>query len=248
MELSIPFAVDDVALQTLWQRFVAQRRDAERDMLAMHYQEYARTHAAMLYGRRTHLQLEFADYLQYARVGLLEAIERYDPVAGARFETYAARRIQGAILNGIAHYTEMQEQIAARQRVLGDRLAAGAKPAPGGDPAALFGYLAELAVGLALGFALEDTGMVQGAEGSYQDRAYAGIELRQMAAQLRELLAALPERPRMVLSWHYLQERSFEEIARELGVTKGRVSQLHREGLQLLRERWRSREPMDWWG
>jgi RNA polymerase sigma factor for flagellar operon FliA len=98
--------------------------------------------------------------------------------------------------------------------------------------------LAELAIGLAISYMLEGTGLV-GAEtsqlGGSRD-AYASVEQRQLADALRRLVDALPERERMVVQSHYYQGLSFTEVAERLGVTKGRVSQIHRQALQLLRE------------
>jgi RNA polymerase sigma factor for flagellar operon FliA len=232
----------------LWRQFRQARGEGVRGRLVSRYLEFARMLAARMYARRTYLELEFADYLQYARVGLLEAIDRYEEGHGAKFETFAAHRINGAILNGIASYSEVQEQVAARRRILSERLAGLHTDAPKrDDPAALFAYLAELAVGLAVGFALEGTGMVSDDSGSgYVDQAYAGLELRQLRMRLKEMLAGLNERQRMVLSWHYLLQRPFDEIATELGVTKGRVSQLHKQALGELRERWRDKHRLDW--
>lgn len=239
-------AVADDTL-ALWQDFRARRGEAQRQRLIGRYLEFARMLAARLYARRTYEGLEFDDYLQFARLGLLEAVDRYDGMQGAKFETYAAHRIKGAILDGLASYSDMQEQVAARRRVEAERLEGlhGAAP-EGADPAALFAYLADLAVGLALGMALEGTGMVQDEHASTPARAYDGLALRQLRARLKEALAQLPERQRKVLAWHYLEQRPFEEIGAALDVSRGRVSQLHKQALAALRERWRDGNAVDW--
>ncbi|WP_447784496.1 sigma factor-like helix-turn-helix DNA-binding protein [Stenotrophomonas bentonitica] len=51
----------------------------------------------------------------------------------------------------------------------------------------------------------------------------------------------VPERRRDILVAHYIRQIPFQDIAREMGVTKGRVSQLHKEGLAMLREVLRER-------
>lgn len=246
-----PLAGDDAA--TLWRAYHGGAGDAARGALVAHYLEFARMMAARLYARRTYPELEFADYLQFARLGLLEAIDRYDAGRGARFETFAALRINGAILDGIRSYSDMQEQIAARKRIVGQRLdvlqaddeAPRAVP-DGRDADALFGYLAELAVGLAVGFALDGSGMVQSEEREYADNTYAGVELRQLRDRLLAALDSLPERQRLVLRYHYLQQVPFEQVAAMLALSKGRVAQLHREALACLRQRLRGDDALDY--
>jgi RNA polymerase sigma factor for flagellar operon FliA len=240
-------AVGDADDAALWAAFRDDRDELARQRLVRRYMEFAKMLAAKMYARRTYEGLEFNDFLQFARVGLLEAVDRYDDGMGAKFETFAARRIDGAILNGIATYSDLQEQVAARRRVQAERLQGLHGEAPRrDDPAALFAYLADLAVGLAVGFALEGTGMVRDEAAPLPGQPYDGLELRQLRTRLREMLKTLPERQRKVLWWHYLEQRSFDEIGAALHVTRGRVSQLHKEALGALRERWRERDVVDW--
>src|SRR3954468_3185376 len=125
----------------LWRELRATGDAALRERLLVLHLPYARTIAATLYARRFHDEIEFGDYLQLARVGMLEAVDRFDPARGVQFRTFASRRMQGAILNGIERLTEKQQQIAARQRLRADRVAgvkaialqqAGAGAAPHG--------------------------------------------------------------------------------------------------------------------
>jgi RNA polymerase sigma factor for flagellar operon FliA len=55
----------------------------------------------------------------------------------------------------------------------------------------------------------------------------------------------LPDRERHVITSHYLQQRAFAEVAEELGVTRGRVSQLHRDGIERLRRAMKRRTGID---
>ena len=68
--------------------------------------------AAYAYARRGPQAPEFADFLQWARLGLMEAFDRYDPAREAAFMTFAGYRIRGAILNGLEHVTEGAAQWA----------------------------------------------------------------------------------------------------------------------------------------
>jgi RNA polymerase sigma factor for flagellar operon FliA len=220
----------------LWQFFAESRDAGLRERLIEHYLPYARMLAAKLYANRVLDELEFGDYLHYATVGLLESIDRYDPTREAKFETYASARITGAILNGIANWSETQEQIYARKRIVSQRVESlkEAQDAPA-DTDALFARLAEIAIGLAVGFALEGTGMVQEEEGAGNDMTYRSVESKQMARKVAAHLESLPDNERRVIKLHYQQQLVFEDIARILNLSKGRISQIHKSALKRLR-------------
>lgn len=261
-----PIGVADAVPETpdltaaLWVRWRKDRDEAAREQLISHYLPYARMVAATVYGRRTHNDIEFDDYLQLARVGLLEAVDRFEPGQGAQFKTFAAKRVQGAVLNGLTRLTEKNQQISVGMRLRQERLEAvkeaaaeeasqessgGGASVPNSSRSAdkLFKYLAEVGIGLALGVMLEDTGMVDaeafdgdGHTPSPEVSYFRKTEILQLRAVLRDLVGQLSEQQRSVIRHHYLQEIPFDEIAAAMGVTRGRVSQLHRQGLLRLRE------------
>ena len=224
----------------LWQALRAGDAAARPPLLALHL-PYARVVAATYYRRRYHDEVEFEDYHQYARLGLLEAMERYDPARGVQFRSYAARRMHGAILDGLGRFTERQQQIAAQQQLRAARVQAvkeiaGADGGPGqrmGE--ALLAYVAEVGLGLALCWLLEDTGMVDDPGRCESVPFYRCSELRQLRDGLHHLVDALPAQERSVVRAHYLQEQPFEAIARELALTRGRISQIHKQALARLR-------------
>jgi RNA polymerase sigma factor for flagellar operon FliA len=237
--------------EALWHAFVETRAAGVRDQLIGAYLPFARILAARLYARRTHMEVEFNEYLQYARIGLMEALDRFDPARGFKFETFAASRINGAILSALEAYSEVHEQVAARKRLVQARVETlKGEPPDAADPDALFGFLAEVAIGLAVGFALDQSGMYQAPEhgAHYQDNTYAGVELRQLRAHMRSLLDSLPGKHRQVLSYHYLQQWPFDEIAEAMQLSRGRVSQLHKEALLKLRKNLGLRQALDWSG
>ncbi len=229
---------------SLWQRLRAGGDAAAREELLALHLPYARTVAATYYARRFHDEIEFGDYLQYASVGLLEALERYDPVRGVQFRTFAARRMHGAILSGIERLTEKQQQIAARQRLRAQRLDdakrmagehAGTGAATPHGAQQLLQFVAETGIGLALCWLLEGTGMVDEPGRSEALPFYRGTELRQLRERLLQAVEALPPQERTVVRSHYLQELAFEEIATMLQLSRGRISQIHRQALVRLR-------------
>lgn len=229
---------DAETVRPFWHQYRESRDPALRERLIEHYLPFARMLAAKAYANRIQLELEFADYLQYASIGLVEAVDRFDPSLMAKFETFSALRINGAILNGIVSLTEKQEQISVRKSLLAERvksLKTDTNAPKAKDPEGVFKYLAELAIGLAVGFALEGTGMYQADEGSYEENAYRRVELKQFCGKLAEMMESLPDKERRIIKLHYHQQLPFDEIAQMLGVTKGRVSQIHKSALARLR-------------
>lgn len=232
--------------QTLWIAWRDSRDESARQtLLAMHL-PYARVIAAMTYAQRTSDEIEFDDYLQLARMGMLESFDRYDPQRGAQFRTFAAWRMRGAVLDGLTRLTERQQQLTLRRQLLADRSASLVQQhrAEAGDPTAatgsaeddLFHNLAEIGLGLAIGFMLEDTGMFSaGDEGSHVDPAYRSVELRHTRRELGGLVRQLPPAERRVIQLHYEQGHAFENIAQQLELTKGRISQIHKKALASLR-------------
>jgi RNA polymerase sigma factor for flagellar operon FliA len=230
----------------LWEAFRRTGAQVSRDALVERYAAFARMLAAKAYGRRVIDEMEFDDYLQYAHVGLIESIGRYDPDQGAKFETFAASRINGAILNGLESATELQGQLAARKRLLAGRVEAlhdnASEPDEEED---VFARLAATAIGLAVGFLLEDSGMYQGGQEVIGEGGYASVELAQLRDLVRAEVQLLKEQQRKVIGYHYLQQIPFEQIAGILGVSKGRVAQIHKEALGRLQEQLKAHRVLD---
>jgi RNA polymerase sigma factor for flagellar operon FliA len=197
--------------------------------------------------------LDFEDLLSFGALGLLDAIDRFEPDRGWCFQTFAVPRIRGAILDELRRYDWIsrtgREKIARLERATERLSASGSVP----DDEALMaelgldekGYreLLEIAgrsyvVSLDEVLALED-GDVQ-REGILQDEAPSPLErVEQLEETERVALAlrALPERERLLVTLYYYEGLTLKEIGRILGVTESRVSQLHGRALSLLRAR-----------
>jgi RNA polymerase sigma factor for flagellar operon FliA len=183
MDLAVPAATEEAAL---WRRLREDADTGAREQLRALHMPYAKVVAASYYGKRFHDEIEFGDYLQYASVGLLEALERYDPARGVQFRTFAARRMHGAILNGLERLTEKQQQIAARRRLRNERVQdIKALGAPAGDGAPqdaeqLLRFVSEVGIGLALCWMLEGTGMVETPDAGAHAPFYRSVAIRQL--------------------------------------------------------------------
>lgn len=225
-------------------RWANRQAPAERAALVEAYTPLVRYLAGRVFQRRTGPDLHYADLVQQGMLGLLEAIDRYTPARGVRFESYAYQRIEGAILNGLDASSELhrqQEVRRAQARLRAKSLREGADL----PEASALERLSELAVGLALGFALEDSGLLPDDSAGMPDNAYVRTELAQLRRQLADLLQKLPQAERQVIHRHYFQQVAFDQIALGLGLSRGRISQLHHAGLKRLREHLRQARHLD---
>lgn len=222
------------ASHALWDAFAGSADDAARTALIEHYMPFARAIAAHAYARRMEPACSFEDYLQYARVGLIEAVDRFDATRGVPFEAYAVHRVRGAVLNGINQESEIAAQREYRRTVAAERMRSlVAHTGKSAQRASLQDFI-EITLGIAVGFALE-AGTGEPADESRDGNPYAATEFVQLARQVRDSVEELPAREREVIKRHYYDGVEFQEIARRTGVTKGRVSQLHAKGIAHLR-------------
>jgi RNA polymerase sigma factor for flagellar operon FliA len=96
--------------------------------------------------------------------------------------------------------------------------------------------LVDVAVGTAIGFMLEDTGMYQGNDEVLEHSAYRSRELSDLSRIMDRLVSTLPEQEEAVVRLHYYQQMRFELIAGEMHLTKGRISQIHHSALKRMHE------------
>jgi len=234
-------AVDELAL---WESMTSRRDHLVRARLILHYLPFARYMArAVQHGAGTDY-LSPADFVQFATIGLIEAVDRFDPSHGAPFRAFAEKRIRGAILNGIADASEMHAQLSYRRRLRRERMQdlAAAKDAKQSD---VFANMVEMALGIAVGYMLEGTTMFQqapdGATLGYGDSG----ELAARSDMFQALVSHLPDMERAVVELHYWHNLQFSDVASTLGLSRGRISQLHAHALSTLRQLARDRPNLD---
>ncbi|MEO7691389.1 MAG: sigma-70 family RNA polymerase sigma factor [Sphingomonas sp.] len=234
----LELVVDPVRAEaSLWRRFRFEDDLRCRETLFNRYFKLARSVAGRLFRTRPGQRLERADFDQFACEGLLQALDRYDPLRGVPFSAFARRRITGNIADGISTMSEIDAQLSHRHRIEQERLRSLAQA--GVDPLAA---LSELAVGLALGLMLEGTGLIE--PGDAPDRrpsAYDSLVWRETQALLVAEIGKLPENEAIVVRQHYDHGLSFASVARLMNLSGGRVSQLHRAALERLRKRLRTK-------
>lgn len=218
----------------LWRRLRFEEDVSCREQLFMRYRPIAAAIAAKEFRRRPPVGLQINDYRHLAYEGLLESIDRFDPLLGPSFAGFAKRRILGRIADGVSEGCESAAQYACRRRAETDRLRSlkGDAPPVSGDERAA---LAEMAVGLALGLMLNEAARAD--ERSHAADAYDNLFWRQFSRKIVEELERLPPLEGAIMKHHYLFDLSFASIASLYGLSKGRISQAHRSALKRLRER-----------
>ena len=224
---------------SLWRAFKQEKSIKAREELFDMHLAFAKQIAIKHYLSRERGDIELPELRQLACVGLLEAIDRFDPAVGAPFRSYARRRVSGAILDGLSKASELRQQISFRNRVRSERIRSLSTPNAEDAPLAdAMNALVNLAVGLAMGFMLEGTGLyVAEDEPDPHPDAYETIAWKEAMRRLTGEVEKLSERERAILQRHYVDGLDFQQIAKLLGVSKGRVSQVHRVALALLRRR-----------
>src|SRR3569833_1729272 len=100
----------DIPETELWHRWIAQRERLAREALLQMRLSWARLVARDVYLKVRVRGAEWADYVQNATVGLLEAIDRYQPERGVDFRTYARRRVRGSVFNGLRHLASIPQE------------------------------------------------------------------------------------------------------------------------------------------
>jgi len=219
----------------LWSRLRFDKRDDAREPLFDRYAPFARKLAVRV---RAHSQPENrSDAEQWAYSGLLQAIDAFDPLRGAPFPAFAKPRIIGSVRDGLSRLGEMAAQSSAERRRRQERLRSLKSRAAeaDGDPVERLGTIA---AGLAIGLMLEGSGMIGGEDCADPGPSpYDSLAWRETQARLEVEIGRLPAPEATVLRQHYLHGLAFAQVADLMGLSRGRISQLHHSALAKLRLR-----------
>lgn len=219
-----------------WRRYIDEPSPHNRIPLFDRYRGLAQRMSLSEWHRCGKLGLEKCDTDQLAYEALLNAIDRFDPCRGIPFSAYVRLRIRGAIRNAMQKATEANAIYGAKRRIERDRLRSLKVEAEATNSEAV-DILRELVVGIALGLMVEDAGSGRSDELASSDAsAYDSLAWSQMTIELNRRIGDLPERERFILQYHYQKDVSFTEIANLLGISKGRVSQIHAQAVKRLRK------------
>jgi RNA polymerase sigma factor for flagellar operon FliA len=183
--------------------------------------------------------------------GLIDAVERFEPGRGVKFETFAAPRIRGAIYDGLRQLDWVPRSVRSRARevekAMSELEAKHGRVATDEElashlhitPEELTRWLASIA---ATTVGTLDRAIAAGQEpaavdGKGFDSPSAVVEDRELRDVMRTEIGKLPEREKLVLSLYYDEGLTLAEIGQILGVTESRVSQIHTKSVLHLRTR-----------
>ncbi len=243
----------------LWRQYKAKHSARAKELLILEYLPLVKYVAGRL-AIGLPPSVEMDDLIGSGTLGLLAAIERYDPSRDNKFSTYAIARIRGAMLDELRSMDWIPRSVRKKARQVEDaycRLENRLKrPATDEEVAGelsvsvgeFFEMLDEVR-GTAL-VSLDDTlspkdgGSTTKVHDTVQDERQidpgAAIEVEKMRDVLENALDMLPERDRLVIVLYYYEELTLKEIGQALGVSESRVSQIHTKAILRLRGRLRA--------
>jgi RNA polymerase sigma factor for flagellar operon FliA len=196
--------------------------------------------------------IDIGDLVQDGVLGLIDAAHRFDEDRGIKFETFAERRVRGAMIDALRRDAwprgvrrQRRELDAARETL---RRELGHEPSLA-DLAARVGTdekrlsrtivrinTIESTSPLATGENVDESSLPAAlvpSEPESPDRAYEKLETRD---RVRAAIQSLPPRERKVIGLYYYGEVTMKEIGAEIGVNESRVSQLHARAIKRLRD------------
>ena len=189
-------------------------------------------------------------------IGLMDAIEKYDPDKNCKFKTYAEFRIKGAILDQLRSLDWVPRSVRQKSRKLEraygeveQRLGRQATEEEVADSLGLqmekFHELMNQVRGISLVNLEEIRGAGQDGDrtGSFADiiedvtaeNPFASFKLSEMKQLIADTISGLPEKERLVISLYYYEDLNMKEIGNILGITESRVCQIHTKSVLRLR-------------
>jgi RNA polymerase sigma factor for flagellar operon FliA len=247
--------VKEVELRDLWRRYKNDGDDGARERLVVAYSPMVKFVAGRL-GAGLPSHVEDADLISYGLVGLIGAIERFEPERGIKFETFAMTRIRGAIIDELRSLDWVPRSVRSRAREIEaaqSKLEHELQRAPTEAELASKLNLTEeelqsalLEIANSSVYALDELWTVSDSSGDQvslldtiaddsaadPQEALASTEVKDL---LTEAIGGLPEREQLVVALYYYENLTLREIGEVLGVTESRVSQLHTKAVMRLK-------------
>jgi RNA polymerase sigma factor for flagellar operon FliA len=224
----------------------------DKNQLVQRFAPLVKRTAYYLMGRLPS-SVQVDDLVQNGMIGLLDAIDRFEAGMGAQFETYAAQRVRGAMLDGLREndwlprglrreLRQVEQAITRLEQRLGRPPAEDELAAALGIPLAEYQKILLDARGHQI-ISFEDLREEDGED--FLDRHLADgegdpsriLEDENLKKLLVQGIESLPEREKLVMALYYEQDLNLREIGEVLGVTESRVSQLHAQAVARLRTR-----------
>lgn len=240
---------DDAGTERMLAQYARTREPHLRDELCRRYDNRVQSLASKFARRGAPID----DLLQMGRIGLLHALDRYDPTRGVKFLTYAVSTVVGEIKHyfrdctwGMKVPRHLQELAASLPRVEEELYGKLGRSPTLDEMAVRMGVTAEeIASAMELGRAYQpqsldatvefEDGESHEARQDFLGRSDARLDAVVEFAPLRRALSVLDERKQWIVQRRFYEEWSQAEVARELGISQMHVSRLEREALGQLR-------------
>jgi RNA polymerase sigma factor for flagellar operon FliA len=245
--------VQAVDIQNRWHDYLAHRDRDLREQLIMQYAPLVKYVAGRMVVSLPGL-INNEDILSYGTIGLIQAVDRFDPAQGVKFETYAIRRIRGNIIDAIRSLHPLSRDTNRRARGIEqayDELIHELGRTPEDREVAehlglsLEDFRTQLMESsttiVSLDTPLGDTGdeertlLVDQIIDEDETEVSDQVERADLKRRLVAAIKHLPERDRTLISLYYYEELTLKEISEVLGVSTSRVSQLHAAAVFKLR-------------
>lgn len=196
--------------------------------------------------------IELGDLVQDGMLGLIDAACRFDEARGIKFETFAERRVRGAMIDALRRdawprgVRRQRRQLEAAREQLRREL--GAEPSLADLAARVGSDETRLGRTIVRINTIESTSPLSAGEhvdGSMLPAALVpsepqapdkAFEEREVRDRIRAAIASLPARERRVVALYYYGDATMKQIGAEIGVNESRVSQLHARAVQRLRK------------
>jgi len=243
-------------MQELWQEYREKRDKSVRDRLILTYAPLVKYVAGRL-GSSLPAHVDEGDLVSYGLLGLIGAIERYDPDRDIKFETYAIARIRGAIIDELRALDWVPRSVRSRarqiERAIGELEAKLGRAPTDEEIAAKVGVTVDeldnslTDISRSSIAALDELWSVSGdgdqvslldtLEDDSISQPSEVLDETETREALADAIARLPEREKLVVTLYYYEELTLREIGEVLGVTESRVSQLHTKAILRLKSR-----------
>lgn len=253
-------AIDnETDLDRTWTRFKDEDNQADRDQLIIYYSPLVKYVAGRVAAGLPQ-SVDQADLVSYGMFGLIDAITKFDPGRGYKFETYAISRVKGAMLDELRSIDWVPRSVRSKAKSVERAMAkleAKLHRAPTDDEIAdeldvsldqlngIYHQISSLGI-----VALDEMLSFNGSESltfgdTLADRSegpggiYERVEMRQLLA---DAINRMTEREKIVLTLYYYENMTLAEIGGVLGVTESRVCQIHTKAVLQLKSRLSSME------
>lgn len=239
-------------VQELMARYQATRATTDRNQLVMHYSYIAKVIASQMRSyTANYAQME--DIVNQGMLTLIDALERFDPGKGVKFESYAFMRVKNANIDFIRKQDWLPRRVRKTAKDIAaafDRLSNELMHEPTVKELAAYMELPEEAiikhyseisnsVMISLETVLQNTLQDSGADFLADDDRQPEEKLfrDELRQQLMSAIDALSERERTVISLYYYEHLRLYEIAEVMGVSESRVCQLHSKAVARMKQR-----------